>query len=112
MCPKVEADGESFRFLGIIAKNREEWAISAIATMRSSVTIVPFYESLGAEAISYVVNQTELTTMCCDEKFIDMILKLKATGKAPRVTSIVCYDKPSEEKVRAAADKDVKMYWF
>ena len=48
MCPEQRHEGEIFRFMGIIAKNREEWAISALACMRSSITIVPFFESLGA----------------------------------------------------------------
>jgi long-chain acyl-CoA synthetase len=53
--PQV-VDGERYKFLGIFSKNREEWAISDIACMRSAVTIVPFYESLGADAISFIMN--------------------------------------------------------
>jgi long-subunit acyl-CoA synthetase (AMP-forming) len=33
--------------MGVYAKNREEWAITDLASMRNSVTIIPFFESLG-----------------------------------------------------------------
>ncbi len=33
--------------IGIFAKNREEWAITALACLTTAVTIVPFYDSLG-----------------------------------------------------------------
>jgi long-subunit acyl-CoA synthetase (AMP-forming) len=42
--------------MGIYSKNREEWAIVDLACIRSSVTVVPFFESLGSEALAYVIN--------------------------------------------------------
>ena len=47
LCPEKKVGEDKFRFMGIIAKNREEWAITALACIRSSITIVPFFESLG-----------------------------------------------------------------
>lgn len=51
MVPIQQVEGEAYKFLGILSKNREEWAISDLACLRSATTIVPFYESLGADAI-------------------------------------------------------------
>ena len=65
--PEIEAEGIQWRFLGIFAKNREEWTVADLACMRNSVTIVPFFYSLGAEALTFVINQTELTTMCVEK---------------------------------------------
>lgn len=62
----VSESGTAFSFLGIFSKNREEWAITDLACVRSSVTIVPFFDSLGPAALAYVINQTELTTMCIE----------------------------------------------
>lgn len=42
--------------LGIFAKNREEWAVIDLACMRSAVTIVPFFDSLGPQALSFITN--------------------------------------------------------
>lgn len=68
-------NGKSFAFLGIYSKNREEWAIADLACMSSSVTIVPVYESLGPDALAFIIRQTELTTLCVEKKGIDLIIK-------------------------------------
>jgi long-chain acyl-CoA synthetase len=68
-CPEQVVNEDSFRFLGIISKNREEWAIANIACMRASITIIPFFESLGPDGISFILNQTELTSICFEKRF-------------------------------------------
>ena len=65
--------------MGIFSKNREEWAMMDLACIISSVTIVPFYDSLGMEALAMVINQTELTTMCIERTNLELLLKLKET---------------------------------
>ena len=77
--PEVIADGVKYRFLGIIGKNREEWAIIDFACLRSDITIVPFYDSLGKEALSLVLNSTEVTTMCIEKNTLEVLIKLKET---------------------------------
>ena len=62
--------------MGIFAKNCEQWVVADIACLRSSVTIVPFYESLGKDALSQVINLTELTTMCIERSSLDTLFKL------------------------------------
>lgn len=79
MCPRHTVDDMDFGFLGIYSKNREEWAIADLACMGSSVSIVPTYESLGADALAFVINQTELSTMCIELKSFDLMIKLKET---------------------------------
>ena len=110
--PEVIADGVKYRFLGIIGKNREEWAVADFACMRSNVTIVPFFESLGAEAIAYVLNQTELSTICCEKKSFATLLKLKKDGKIAGVKNLVCFDPVDETMAKSAAEVDLKSYNF
>ena len=112
LCPSQEVEGVNYRFLGIISKNREEWAITDLACLRSSVTIVPFYESLGADVIAFVLNQTELTTICCEAKSYDTIIKLKKDGKTQKLEAVICYDNLSEEKVKAGKDVGLKIYGY
>jgi long-chain acyl-CoA synthetase len=110
--PEVIADGVKYRFLGIIGKNREEWAVADFACMRSNVTIVPFFESLGAEAIAFVLNQTELSTICCEKKSFATLLKLKKDGKIAGVKNLVCFDPVDETMAKSAAEVDLKSYNF
>ena len=65
--------------MGIFAKNREEWAMVDLACMISALTIVPFYDSLGMEALALVINLTELTTMCIERINLELLCKLKET---------------------------------
>ena len=111
-CPEQNVEGVKYRFLGIIGKNREEWAIADFACMRSSVTIVPFFESLGADAIAFVLNQTELSTICCEKKSFATLLKLKKEGKINGIRQLVCFDIIDEAMAKSAAEVDLKTYNF
>ena len=66
--------------MGIFSKNREEWGVVDIACLRSDVTIVPFFDSLGPAALTFVINQTQLTTMCGEDKVVDTLFTLKASS--------------------------------
>lgn len=112
LCPRQDVEGVRYKFLGILSKNREEWAISDIACLRSSVTIVPFYDSLGADAIAFIMNQTELEALCCEGKYIDLILGLKKSGKITHLKAVISFDEVTEEKRRAGQDADVKIFHF
>lgn len=94
--PEIEAEGRTYRFLGIFGKNREEWIVADLACMRNSVTIVPFFDSLGPEALAFVINQSELTTMCIEKNQIDHLIKLKET-KCPSLQNLVLFDAATPE---------------
>ena len=53
-------------FVGIYAKNRPEWIIVEHATYTFSNVLVPLYETLGAEACTFSLNQTEIQIVFCD----------------------------------------------
>jgi long-chain acyl-CoA synthetase len=80
--------------------------------MRSSITIVPFYESLGSDVIAFVLNQTGLTTICCEAKSFETIIKIKREGKIPNLKHIISFDKLTEEKRILAQDVDLKSFDF
>ncbi|KAG9479864.1 hypothetical protein GDO78_011739 [Eleutherodactylus coqui] len=47
----------SEQFIGIFAQNRPEWIIAELACYTYSMVAVPLYDTLGAEAITYIVNK-------------------------------------------------------
>uniref|UniRef100_A0AC34FX16 AMP-dependent synthetase/ligase domain-containing protein n=1 Tax=Panagrolaimus sp. ES5 TaxID=591445 RepID=A0AC34FX16_9BILA len=53
-------------FVGIYAKNRPEWIITEHACYTFSNILVPLYETLGAEACVFSLNQTEIQIVFCD----------------------------------------------
>lgn len=86
--------------MGIFAKNREEWAVADLACLRSSVTIVPFFDSLGPDALTYVINQTELTTICIDKTSLNLIIKMKE--KIPSLSNLILFDELTDEEKETA----------
>ena len=56
LMPLVEAEGDSWRFMGIYAKNREEWNITDLAAIRQSGTVIAFYDTLGPTSVEFIIN--------------------------------------------------------
>jgi long-chain acyl-CoA synthetase len=56
LAPKQDtADGE-FRFISLYAKNRDEWAVTDLGAMLTSITVVTLYDTLGKDSIDYILN--------------------------------------------------------
>ncbi|XP_011357600.1 long-chain-fatty-acid--CoA ligase 5 isoform X1 [Pteropus vampyrus] len=54
------------QFVGIFAQNRPEWIISELACYTYSMVPVPLYETLGVEAVVYIINKADITMVICD----------------------------------------------
>lgn len=91
-----------YRFMGIYAKNREEWTFSDLATMRSSGTIIAFYDTLGPAAVEFVIKQTGLTTISCAAQYLRTLIMLKTQGRADPIQNLVSFDK-FEDAIRDEA---------
>ncbi|XP_063493759.1 long-chain-fatty-acid--CoA ligase 1 isoform X6 [Symphalangus syndactylus] len=55
------------QFIGIFAQNRPEWVIIEQGCFAYSMVIVPLYDTLGNEAITYIVNKAELSLVFVDK---------------------------------------------
>ncbi|NXL31211.1 ACSL5 ligase, partial [Glaucidium brasilianum] len=55
------------QFIGIFAQNRPEWIISEYACYTYSMVAVPLYDTLGPEAIVYIVNKADISIVICDK---------------------------------------------
>lgn len=56
LAPEVQAEGKTWRFMGIQSKNRKEWVITNIAGMFQKLTTVALYDTLGPDATYFVCN--------------------------------------------------------
>ncbi|KAL7868295.1 hypothetical protein SRHO_G00096790 [Serrasalmus rhombeus] len=54
------------QFIGIFAQNRPEWTIAELACYTYSLVAVPLYDTLGTEAIDYIIKKTCISTVVCD----------------------------------------------
>lgn len=96
LVPEVEGEGKMWRFLGIQSKNRKEWFLLHIANMFLKATTVALYDTLGEEAMKFVINETELTTVAMTPDLIKGISKLKLSddpeaGELRRLKNIIVF---------------------
>ncbi|XP_077381454.1 long-chain-fatty-acid--CoA ligase 1a isoform X3 [Festucalex cinctus] len=54
------------KFIGIFAQNRPEWTISELACYTYSLVAVPLYDTLGAQAIGFIIDKATIGTVICD----------------------------------------------
>ncbi|NXM17746.1 ACSL5 ligase, partial [Ploceus nigricollis] len=92
------------QFIGIFAQNRPEWVISEYACYTYSMVAVPLYDTLGPEAIVYIVNKADISVVICDTPAkAEVLLKNCEDKKTPCLKIIVLMDLFDKElKDRAA----------
>ncbi|XP_056295892.1 long-chain-fatty-acid--CoA ligase 1-like isoform X1 [Pseudoliparis swirei] len=85
--------------IGIFSQNRPEWIISEVACYTYSLVPVPLYDTLGTEAISYIVDKAAISTIVCDvvDK-VHLVLDCVRDRKHS-VKNIVLMETPSVELV-------------
>uniref|UniRef100_A0A3Q3W9J6 long-chain-fatty-acid--CoA ligase n=1 Tax=Mola mola TaxID=94237 RepID=A0A3Q3W9J6_MOLML len=85
--------------IGIFSQNRPEWTISEVACYTYSLVSVPLYDTLGTEAISYIIDKASLSTILCDvvDK-VDLVLSC-VKDKKHSVKTIVLIETPSVELI-------------
>ena len=74
---KFEDNPNTWRMMGIMSKNRKEWNLTNIANFHQGITTVALYDTLGADAMRFVCNQTELITIACSNDCILKLAKMK-----------------------------------
>ncbi|NXI66593.1 ACSL5 ligase, partial [Anseranas semipalmata] len=81
------------QFIGIFAQNRPEWIISEYACYTYSMVAVPLYDTLGPEAIVYIVNKADISIVICDKpEKAQVLLENCEQGKTPCMKTIILMD--------------------
>ncbi|NXL19714.1 ACSL5 ligase, partial [Setophaga kirtlandii] len=81
------------QYIGIFAQNRPEWIISEYACYTYSMVAVPLYDTLGPEAIVYIVNKADISVVICDTPAkAEVLLKNCEDKKTPCLKIIVLMD--------------------
>jgi long-chain acyl-CoA synthetase len=104
----LKAKGEGM--LGILSKNRAEWIIAAQGANNYSIPTVPLYDTLGASAVAFIVNQAELAVVACSPQHTATLLK--ESENMPVLKTIVQWDTVSEEDKEAAKKAGVTLLSF
>ncbi|KAF4654168.1 hypothetical protein FOL47_010106 [Perkinsus chesapeaki] len=94
------SDDGSMRLIGLYMKNRSEWVIAEQGAFTRRATTVPLYDTLGEDAVEYVINQTLLKTVICSSEEIPKLLACKPC--CPSLKCIVCLN--TTESIQASCE--------
>ncbi|XP_040848048.1 long-chain-fatty-acid--CoA ligase 5 isoform X3 [Ochotona curzoniae] len=93
------------QYIGIFAQNRPEWVISELACYTYSMVAVPLYDTLGADAIVYIVNKADINTVICDTpQKASVLLGNVENGLTPGLKIIILMD-PFDEDLKQRGEK-------
>ncbi|KAM9425795.1 long-chain-fatty-acid--CoA ligase 5 [Pholidichthys leucotaenia] len=91
---------DSDTFIGIFAQNRPEWIIGELACYTYSMVAVPLYDTLGPEALVFIINTAEINTVLCDNQSkAEMLLQNQERGQTTVLKTIIIMDPFNDELV-------------
>ncbi|TMW67705.1 hypothetical protein Poli38472_011325 [Pythium oligandrum] len=93
--------------VGIFSKNRVEWCLSSHACDRMTYALVPLYDTLGADAVPYILNHTQLSTVIFAQEQFNVVLECK--DSCPAVKFLVQYEDVTDEQRQLAEEKGVEI---
>mmetsp|Transcript_49051 Transcript_49051/g.36116 ORF Transcript_49051/g.36116 Transcript_49051/m.36116 type:complete len:177 (-) Transcript_49051:1461-1991(-) len=92
LCPVTATADGSFRFIGIFAKNREEWVLTDFAGILAGIASVTIFDTLTPEFIQHILNQTQIRTISLQSDKVKGILEMKQQGSLPYLQALLHYD--------------------
>lgn len=94
-------------FVGIFGRNREEWVIAAEACNAFGFVSVPLYDTLGADALQHIINETGLTVVVCEPHKAGAVLAVKA--QCASLKGVVCMRDQFENDQAVIARCDLRI---
>ena len=111
LAPKLnEYKDFSLSFVGIYSKNREEYLFVDVTAAIFNHVVVPIYDTLGADAVQFVFEQTNLTTLFCSNNYVPLLTKSAQEKKLGKVSSIVTWEPFTDTERDALSQVGIKLY--
>ncbi|XP_078480004.1 long-chain-fatty-acid--CoA ligase 1-like isoform X1 [Lampetra planeri] len=85
--------------IGIFSQNRPEWTIAELACYTYSLVSVPLYDTLGSEAIRYIIDKASISTIVCDVADKVNLVLACVKDRKHSVKTIVVMENPSADVV-------------
>ncbi|KAL8446643.1 hypothetical protein Emag_004703 [Eimeria magna] len=108
----------TLRCIGIFAKNREEWVITEHACNAYGFTVVPLYDTLGPHSTRFILEETQMKSVVCDDsclaKLLDALQEDLAGNSGESKTRlpvkfIIALDEIPEDQKKQAADLNLDL---
>ncbi|PHJ25420.1 amp-binding enzyme domain-containing protein [Cystoisospora suis] len=102
---------ESYRFVGIWARSSAAWRVTDFACNATKLVSVPLYDTLGQEALLYILNRTQLQVLFVEGSKLYRALQLVVEDKIS-LRVVICFDPVTPDEVSDFAAAKVKLYDF
>ncbi|GAM27876.1 hypothetical protein SAMD00019534_110520 [Acytostelium subglobosum LB1] len=96
--------------VGIFSRNRLEWLVVQGASFMQSNIIVSFYETLGAESLTFVSKHAEIEIAFCSKETLDKTREIALSVKG--IKCIVCFDNVPDETRKDLESQGLTFYTF
>ncbi|BDA46672.1 Long chain acyl-CoA synthetase 3 [Coccomyxa sp. Obi] len=97
--------------VGIYAPNCPNWMLIIQACNRSSLYVVPLYDSLGETAVEYTVNHSETSIIFAEASKLTFLAKAAKNVKENVKTVVYWGDAPTVKDAAASIEKEgIKVY--
>uniref|UniRef100_A0AAV1TWF6 Long-chain-fatty-acid--CoA ligase n=1 Tax=Peronospora matthiolae TaxID=2874970 RepID=A0AAV1TWF6_9STRA len=93
--------------VGIFGKNQLEWCLVAHACDSMSYVLVPLYDTLGPDAVPFIVNHTELRVLFCGLKQFPIVME--CAGRCPTLELVVQFEPVTWQQVQEAKAKHIEL---
>ncbi|KAL0490038.1 long-chain acyl-CoA synthetase [Acrasis kona] len=103
---------EPEQHLGIFCKNRMEWQLTSEACHTQSIVTIALYDTLGGDAVSYIMNHGEIVCLCMSREEINHTSVVLSSCEFVR--HVICYDvlSPQEFSILNEAKPGVRILTF
>lgn len=105
--PVKEGDMEN-RFIGIYAKNSEQWIELDIACTMYNMVSVPIYATLGPEIVKFILEQTKLQTIFCSEDHVKELID-GASEHGYHLKNVVSFGESTSEQDDAGTKANIRV---
>ena len=106
------ANSTGHRMVGLYSKNRYEWCIAEQACHAFSLVDVPIYDTLGEEALDFILAQTAMATIFCDKAGVGKLIAAKKRNPAMKFSHIISFDAVADDAKAACADASLSVSTF
>ncbi|XP_062380415.1 long-chain-fatty-acid--CoA ligase 1-like [Sardina pilchardus] len=94
-------------YIGIFSQNRPEWTMSELACYTYSLVSVPLYDTLGTEAIEYIIDKASITTVVCDVAAKVTLLLDSLAGRKHCVGTVITMEEVEAELVERGKKSNI-----
>ncbi len=77
-----------------------------------SATTVSFYDTLGEDAMAFILSQTQLITIFMAKEGIKAIFTLGSQKRLSNLKNIVLFEDPDQQLIEEASKIGIKVYSF